>query len=251
METNDKKNRRSFLLPMLFAILVSPAWSSAQQIAAPYGRFEGEVVTRWLEDGRRMELLQPFAYIAPDGLRWEAPQGSIVDGASIPRIAWSAIGGPFEGAYRKASVIHDVACHAKAQPWESVHEAFFNAMLAANVEPLRAKVMYAAVYYFGPRWPRVWTVAGVRNEDIQRQIEVETDWNTNEDVEISIRRDDSGALASVEPRVIAGSETVDLFFRLPPEEPTLQPEDFAVLQQRIESEDLSLEEIRAYGDELP
>lgn len=68
-------------------------------------------------------------------------------------MAWSFIGGPFEGKYRNASVIHDVACDLALRRWEDVHEAFFNAMRAGGVEVIKAKIMYGAVYHFGPRWP--------------------------------------------------------------------------------------------------
>jgi hypothetical protein len=101
-----------------------------------------------------MRLLAPFAYIDPSGLEWFAAAGWIVDGASIPQFAWSLIGGPFEGRYRNASVIHDVACDQQLRPWEAVHEMFYWAMRASGVEPVRAKILYAVVYHFGPRWPR-------------------------------------------------------------------------------------------------
>jgi hypothetical protein len=120
--------------------------------AADYGRFVGTVKTEWGGDGRHMTLLEPFRYIDPAQHEWLAPAGSIVDGASIPQFAWSIIGGPFEGKYRDASVIHDVACQQKIRPWADVHLAFYYAMLANRVESWKAKTMYAAVYHFGPRW---------------------------------------------------------------------------------------------------
>ncbi len=84
--------------------------------AQTFGLFVGSVSAKWLDDGRRMELIEPFSYLAPNNVTWNAPKGSIVDGASIPQIAWSVIGGPFEGKYRPASVIHDVACDQKSRP---------------------------------------------------------------------------------------------------------------------------------------
>ena len=114
--------------------------------------FSGSVKAEFLEDGRRMRLLEKFIYVDPFCKSWSAPIGAVVDGASIPRIAWSVIGGPFEGKYRDASVIHDVACIEKKSTWQDVHLVFYYAMLARNVESWRAKVMYAAVYHFGPRW---------------------------------------------------------------------------------------------------
>jgi Protein of unknown function (DUF1353) len=99
-----------------------------------------------------MKLLKTFKFIDPMGREWVAPEGAIIDGASIPQVAWSFIGGPFEGVYRDASVIHDVACDQRSRPWKVVHEAFYDAMITSGVSPLKAKVMYGAVYHYGPRW---------------------------------------------------------------------------------------------------
>jgi hypothetical protein len=136
-------------LVVLFALALPEASSQPAGIG---GRFIGTVQAEFNADGRTMKLLQPFKYIDPAGIEWYAPQGSLIDGASIPRVAWSLIGGPFEGRYREASVIHDVACVQKTRPWNSVHEFFYFAMLTSGVDPLKAKVMYAAVHHFGPRW---------------------------------------------------------------------------------------------------
>lgn len=62
------------------------------------------------------------------------------------------MGGPFEGQYRNASVVHDVACVKKSEKWEDVHRMFYYAMRAGGVSETRAALMYAAVYKFGPRW---------------------------------------------------------------------------------------------------
>src|SRR2546430_931176 len=119
---------RVFLILALCGVSLKPVTAQA------HGKFVGVVQTEWLGDGRKMKLLSTFHFIDSAGTDWEAPAGSIVDGASIPQFAWSIIGGPFEGNYRDASVIHDVACDQKARTWESVHEAFYNAMLTSGVE---------------------------------------------------------------------------------------------------------------------
>lgn len=139
-------NRRLLLLLSAVAI------GTAVYAQSRYGSFVGRVAAEWDSNGRTMTLLEPFAYVDPEGFTWKAPKGSRVDGASIPKIAWSLIGGPFEGRYREASVIHDVACIDKTQSWRKVHRAFYTGMLAAGVTSRLAKVMYAAVYHLGPRW---------------------------------------------------------------------------------------------------
>jgi len=117
-----------------------------------WGRFEGSVVARWGDDGRDMTLVEPFAYVDPHAARWDAPAGSVVNGASIPRAFWSLIGGPFEGKFRNASVVHDVACETREQPWQRVHRMFYEACRCGGVAVAKAKMMYYAVYHFGPRW---------------------------------------------------------------------------------------------------
>lgn len=140
----------------LIAVVLGVTSAYAQPAKAQqFGKFEGNVVTEWLDpegDNRRMRLLSDFAYLAPDGERWSAPSGWVVDGASIPRVLWSTVGSPYEGGYRRASVIHDVACDLKARPWRAVHRAFYNAMRADGVGLFQAKLMYAAVFAGGPRW---------------------------------------------------------------------------------------------------
>lgn len=121
------------------------------QTTTEFGRYSGKVQTEWLDE-RKMTLLSDLKYTDPEGQEWLAPKGAKIDGASIPRMLWSMIGSPFSGKYRNASVIHDVACDEKKRPWQSVHRAFYHAMRASDVEPLQAKIMYAAVNNFGPRW---------------------------------------------------------------------------------------------------
>ena len=123
-----------------------------------YGKFHGDVVARWLRhvvDDRNMELLEDFACTDPSGKKWVAPRGSVVDGASIPAALWSTIGPPFVGDYRRASVIHDVACEEKQETHQAVHLAFYYAMRADGVGWVKANMMYQAVKRFGPRWSRV------------------------------------------------------------------------------------------------
>ncbi len=125
---------------------------ASSRTAAKNGSFDKAVRVELLPDGRDTKLLEAVSYTDPCGQVWRAPAGSVVNGASIPRVAWSIVGGPYEGRYRDASVIHDVACDQRNRPWQSVHEVFYFAMLARDTPYWQAKVMYAAVYHFGPRW---------------------------------------------------------------------------------------------------
>jgi hypothetical protein len=167
--------KRAVPQPLTFAL---PEAASAGQTAAAgagWGRFVGDVVTKWSDDGRDMTLVEPFAYVDPREVHWDAPAGAVVNGASIPRAFWSVIGGPFEGRFRNASVVHDVACEVRDRPWQAVHRMFFDACRCGGVGAAKANTMYYAVYHFGPRW-RVEerkSIVGGRPE-IERVIHDET-----------------------------------------------------------------------------
>lgn len=117
-----------------------------------FGRYVGVVSSTFCKNGVHIKLNNDFKYIDPFGQEWNVPNGSVVDGASIPIFLWSIIGSPLTGKYREASVIHDIACDLKIKPWKEVHRAFYFAMRASGVGELQAKIMYAGVYFFGPRW---------------------------------------------------------------------------------------------------
>lgn len=116
------------------------------------GVYRGRVLAEWTGD-REMKLIEPFEYVDSKSVRWPVPQGTVVDGASIPQFLWSLTGGPFEGAYRAASVVHDHYCIVRTRPHRDVHAMFWEAMLSSGVGPKRAWLMYRAVDKFGPTWP--------------------------------------------------------------------------------------------------
>ncbi len=140
-----------------------------------YGQFVGTVKAEWLESGRKMKLLEDFIYIDPGNYKWKAPKDSIVDGASIPRLLWTVVGPPFAGRYRDASVVHDVACDQKSEPWKNVHRMFFYACLCGGVGEKKAKLMFWAVRSFGPRWGPEAEAASPKaptsDADLRKQIE--------------------------------------------------------------------------------
>lgn len=125
--------------------------------------FDNTVKVEWLErDPRLMRLLETVRFKDSDGLIWTAPEGSIIDGASIPKFCWRVIGSPFVGRYRRASVIHDVYCVTKKRSWEMTHRCFHEMMLNDKVSPAKALLMYKAIYSFGPRWELEYELGGLK-----------------------------------------------------------------------------------------
>src|SRR5436309_6547637 len=130
-----------------------PAWVRfAEKQPNKWGHYSGYVEARWENDGRTMTLLNELRYTDPKGVVWIAPAGSVIDGASIPRSLWSLMGGPFEGKYRNASVLHDVGYDQKNRPPQEVDRMFYNAMRCSGVSALEAKTMYYSLLRFGRHW---------------------------------------------------------------------------------------------------
>ena len=84
-------------------------------------------------------------------------QSGTTDGASIPRWAQPIIGRPYKGAYLKAAIIHDHYCFKEnhVRTWRDTHRMFYDAMRDSGVNAAKAKVMYFAVYFAGPKWVRL------------------------------------------------------------------------------------------------
>lgn len=140
---------RPFLLATALAV-ANPAF--AQEY---FGDFLDKLKGVFVPDAKPRPLFKlenEFRFKDPNGLLWATPPGAEVDGASIPQFFWSFIGGPFEGPYINASVIHDHYCRTKERTAHDTHRNFYYGMRAANVEAWRAKLMHWAVETFGPSW---------------------------------------------------------------------------------------------------
>jgi hypothetical protein len=106
------------------------------------------------------ELKKAFTFVDARGKRWTAPRGTLTDGASIPQIFLSIIGSPMHASVFNAAVVHDAYCgvgNAQRRPyqterWRDVHRMFYEACLTSGCPPAKAKLIYVAVYFGGPRW---------------------------------------------------------------------------------------------------
>ena len=128
------------------------SWEAAATQSHPWGYYTGVPVTQWNSDGRTMTLMQELRYTDPHGTVWVAPVGAVIDGASIPRSLWSFMGGPFEGKYRNASILHDCSYDRRGRPAWECDRMFYNAMRCSGVSAVEAKTMYYALLRFGDHW---------------------------------------------------------------------------------------------------
>ena len=116
-----------------------------------WGRYEGDFVFRWENDGRLMTQQNQLTFIDRNNRRWVVPPGSPTDGASVPWFA-RALVCPFVGKHRFAAVIHDRYCVTKQRDCEETHRMFLEGMKCSGCNSIVAFVIYAAVRSFGPRW---------------------------------------------------------------------------------------------------
>jgi Protein of unknown function (DUF1353) len=140
--------------PFQACLIAASLLFSANVVSAQSGaRFEDAPPVAELDrTGRTLTLLKPFAFHDASGRVWRVPTGAVTDGASIPKLFWSIIGGPLEGKYRWAAIIHDRYCDVRTRSWQDTHKVFYEAMLAAETPPKTAWLMFKAVERFGPRW---------------------------------------------------------------------------------------------------
>lgn len=73
--------------------------------------------------------------------------GVIVDGASVPRIAWSYV--PPDGRHRRAAFCHDISYARKLVSKKLADQMFYDMLIEDGVSRWRASIMYRAVHYFG------------------------------------------------------------------------------------------------------
>lgn len=120
--------------------------------------FKSNVVAEFLapkkatDTYRDIKLVQPFGYIDPRGVHWDVPAGYVTNGASIPTSLWAVVGGPFDGPYRDAAVLHDYYCEAKTRTSDDTHRMYYEAALARGTSENIASTMYAGLVFGGPVW---------------------------------------------------------------------------------------------------
>lgn len=115
--------------------------------------FDNTVKAEWLAgEPRDMRLLETVRFTDSAGKIWEAPDDSIINGASIPKFFWSFIGSPYVGLYRRPTVMHDVYCEKRTETHEATHQMFYEAMLADGMDVDEAERMFRAVRDYGPKW---------------------------------------------------------------------------------------------------
>lgn len=116
------------------------------------GAFSDDPMTRWLslpgDKDRKMEMLADFTYVDWAGKPWKTPIKHQIDGASIPRALWTLVGSPYEGMYRRASIVHDKACEDAVGDGAARKRAdrmFYQACRTGGCSKWQAAILYVGV----------------------------------------------------------------------------------------------------------
>ncbi len=97
--------------------------------------------------------------------RFTVPKGFHTDGASIPRIFWTMIGGPARSAFMEAAVLHDWLYVKDSNPEyghpevdrKEADDIFYGLLKKNRVHPVRSWLMWLAVRSFGwLHWKKRW-----------------------------------------------------------------------------------------------
>ncbi|SCX28616.1 hypothetical protein DSM25558_4518 [Agrobacterium sp. DSM 25558] len=105
-----------------------------------------------LGDPDHKQLEADFGYIDANGVGWQTNKATKTDGASIPPLLRPFVGSSWEESYIRAAVIHDWYCDRHVRTWKQTHRVFYDAMLSSGLQKPKAKLLFYAVYAFGPRW---------------------------------------------------------------------------------------------------
>lgn len=198
-----------------------------------HGRFSGDPETVWItENGtadRKMRILRDFFYEDPSSKKWAAAAGSEVDGASIPRALWTIVGSPYTGDYRRASIVHDIACDetdGDDKKRRAAERMFFHACRAGGCSTWQSILLYlgvriGAVASMVPSWEAAMAVetVGPRIRRTVDELRLEHDFQAiadhvletgeTDDPEVLERRADEALLA------VGGAAAVGLATKSP------------------------------------
>ena len=95
----------------------------------------------------RFILLKPVIYQINDDI-FTIKKNFIYDGASIPKIFWSIIGGAFHPDFQKAALLHDYM-YRESLGKDKADFYFYEILRHCGVSKIKAKLMYLAVHWFG------------------------------------------------------------------------------------------------------
>lgn len=135
------KTRHIYSLPVSV-----PAGAFSAPLRSPLARKPPNLLPVEYEGLELYQLFEDWRYRHKTGLR-EEKKGRLVDGASVPRLAWAYC--PPDGRHRRSAFEHDLDYALKLLPKAEADLEFRRTLLEDGVSNARVFIMYRAVKYFG------------------------------------------------------------------------------------------------------
>jgi hypothetical protein len=138
----------------LKAVVGTPVPGGNISVLSFKGNVKAELLapSRPADTFRDIKLLDYFGFVDSKGVHWDVPPGYVSNGASIPPTLWPVVGGPLDGPYRDAAVIHDYFCEKRTRTDDDTHKMFYEAAIARGTSENIASTMYMGIIFGGPRW---------------------------------------------------------------------------------------------------
>lgn len=99
-----------------------------------------------------VQLLEPLT-MTQCGVSVTVPVGFAFDGASVPAPFYALFGQKLSGSTLRAATAHDWMCRSRIYPQPFVSRFFYRQLRADGSGRFRSWCFWAAVRFFGPRWP--------------------------------------------------------------------------------------------------
>ena len=93
-------------------------------------------------------ILQNTANYEIEDKIYTIKKGFKYDGASIPKIFWSIVGGAFHPDFQKAALLHDYM-YRETLGKSKADQYFYEILRYCGVSKIKSKLMYLAVRWFG------------------------------------------------------------------------------------------------------
>ena len=129
---------------------IPPIFSATPQNVS--NRFSGILQVSINKDGYGAVILNELQYTDKRGRTWTVPKGTVFDGAAIPRMVWSLVGGPLESDYKLPAIFLDYYANTRAASVEDTYNMFCDALTDAGVSAAKTALLCNAVRTLGPRW---------------------------------------------------------------------------------------------------
>ena len=113
------------------------------------GHINGDLNITPTSNKRKWKTNSEVTYTTDSGKVVVVPANFVMDGASIPKMLWWAVGHPYIGNYARAALVHDYLYDNHELTKEEADLIFLDIMRIDGVKPWRRIAMYYAVKFCG------------------------------------------------------------------------------------------------------